>query len=408
MALRSRPSIYLPSPLSYLSVSYDIDNERRVASSSSQSLYAGAEQTHSPEENEYGNGSGSDSSLSDSTLSNEENGFTFGHPLQRMGRAWNVVRLGSDPALSGSESFPESLSGSQKSSESESLLRVNVDYDSLVDCVDKLLLTPELINEQTYITLQYPKPNSTVNNNLMVRILPQTSEELRLLLELNRTRYRADPWNPTPYLLCSVDHADDVYVCFEHLTPFNKPPLRTVAHYLDFFGQILEGLSFLHELSIVNLSCSKPTSFMVDLSAGSEFDSDSDFDIDINLTESSSEPDAATSFDRTKFPVKYYLTDFTKATQLSGNSSSNRKMFLNDVRDLGTLFDGMITNIPQLTHKFKSLISAMTARGFSADDARKLYEALCHSLEASVFDMPVTTTATTTDITVNNNSDTDM
>ena len=45
--------------------------------------------------------------------------------------------------------------------------------------------------------------------------------------------------------------------------------------------------------------------------------------------------------------------------------------------------------IPQLAPKFKSLVSVMTTGGFAADDTRKLFEALCHSLEASLFDVPV-------------------
>jgi hypothetical protein len=45
--------------------------------------------------------------------------------------------------------------------------------------------------------------------------------------------------------------------------------------------------------------------------------------------------------------------------------------------------------VPRVGPKLKSLVNAMTSGAFGADDARKLFEALCKSLEASVFDMPV-------------------
>ena len=75
----------------------------------------------------------------------------------------------------------------------------------------------------------------------MIRALSRTSEELRILNDLNQSNYRADPWNPAPYLLCTFDRDEsDVYACFEHLKPFDQPSFRTVANYIDFFGQALE------------------------------------------------------------------------------------------------------------------------------------------------------------------------
>lgn len=45
--------------------------------------------------------------------------------------------------------------------------------------------------------------------------------------------------------------------------------------------------------------------------------------------------------------------------------------------------------VPKIAPKMKTLVKAMTSGEFGADDARKLFEALCKSLESSVFDTPV-------------------
>ena len=42
--------------------------------------------------------------------------------------------------------------------------------------------------------------------------------------------------------------------------------------------------------------------------------------------------------------------------------------------------------MPKIAPKFKSLINAMALGGFTADDARRLFEALCRSLDADVFE----------------------
>ena len=246
----------------------------------------------------------------------------------------------------------------------------------------------------------------------MVRIIPQVSEELRLLNELNQSSHRADPWNPAPYLLCTFERDEtDVCACFEHLTPYDEPPFRTVAQYIDFFRQALEvcpvlesvvdkpltsfqGLAFLHEHFIANLNCSKQTSFKVDLSAGSssmEFSRSSSISTthsrlshltDWRVSHSHSthssaraspfpsapsyqhppEPDTDTSFDRTKFPVKYYLVDFSDAVKLSHPAPSsppsdpdynqNSCPYLKDVRGLGMLFNDMISNVITFSYPF--------------------------------------------------------
>lgn len=74
----------------------------------------------------------------------------------------------------------------------------------------------------------------------MIKRLQRSSSELRLLLELNRPVIREDPWNAAPHILATVERADHVYLCLKRLSEYNQPPLVTVAHYIDFFRQILE------------------------------------------------------------------------------------------------------------------------------------------------------------------------
>ncbi|KIL61901.1 hypothetical protein M378DRAFT_166377 [Amanita muscaria Koide BX008] len=95
-------------------------------------------------------------------------------------------------------------------------------------------------NSHSWI-FQIPIPHFASGFELMVRVVSRTSEELRLLNHMNHPSHRPDPWNPAPYLLCTLDRDEaDIYACFEELTPYDQPPFRTVAHYLDFFRQLLE------------------------------------------------------------------------------------------------------------------------------------------------------------------------
>jgi hypothetical protein len=108
--------------------------------------------------------------------------------------------------------------------------------------------------------------------------------------------------------------------------------------------------------------------------------------------------------------VKYYFVNFTKArrvpedvvgrnrtTSIPSPSSSKKTAparrlcpFKQDVKDLGNMMDSMLADVPTIVNtKFKALIKAMTLGGFVAEDSRKLFEALCQSLEAGVFDMAV-------------------
>jgi len=168
---------------------------------------------------------------------------------------------------------------------------------------------------------------------------------------------------------------------------------------------IAQGLTFLHEQQITGLNCAEPSSYMVDLSSAPR------------STAPLQEQDANSTprrFDRLAYPVRYYFVDFSNAarvfkeTSQPPTSAGNFKFqsltaFRKDVQDCGAMFDQLLGDVgtlqvlisflvltldmkvPQIASKFRSLIKAMTLGGFTADDSRRLFEALCRSLDARVF-----------------------
>lgn len=281
----------------------------------------------------------------------------------------------------------------------------------------------------------------------MIKRSARASAEISLFLELNSADLRNDPWNPCPHILQIVDHdpeSEYLYLCMERLHEFNAPPMTTVAQYIDFFRQILEGLSFLHEHGLVGFSCSDPGSYMVDLSSGPQSRNGSSTSLLSATISRGRAQDTSTplkshsgnrehshnrhhhhhhhhhpapaadarSFDRSMYPVRYYFVNFTHARRIQATSVRERATSVSssstpppskhplppkqvcplkqDVGELGLMIDQMLSDVPSVVSvKFKALIKAMTTGGFGAEDSRKLFEALIRSLEAGVFDLPV-------------------
>jgi hypothetical protein len=74
----------------------------------------------------------------------------------------------------------------------------------------------------------------------MVKCLPRGSQELRILIELNHSERRQDPWNPAPHVRGIVERDSRVFVVMERLSAYDDPPFKTVANYVDLFRQMLE------------------------------------------------------------------------------------------------------------------------------------------------------------------------
>jgi len=210
----------------------------------------------------------------------------------------------------------------------------------------------------------------------------------------------------------------------ERLNEFNAPPMETVAQYIDFFRQILEGMSFLHEHQFAGFSCADPNSFMVDLSSGLGLNDGSYTALLVHTMSQGQERDPSTTpkgfgtgdrhhhryliqstdaanFDRSIYPVRYYFVNFTRTRRIQRGSSDRLTVslpsysertspFKKDVKELGTLLERLMTDMPSVVcTKFRVLIKAMTVGGFEAEDARKLFEALAQSLDPSIFELTV-------------------
>lgn len=92
-------------------------------------------------------------------------------------------------------------------------------------------------------------------------------------------------------------------------------------------------MTFLHELNIAQLPFSDPHTYMVDLSSGPA----------ACLM-------ATNKFDRKKYPVRYYFTDFSRAEKFGSSSDSSQTLsnstpFKKDVQECGMMFDRLLVNV---------------------------------------------------------------
>ncbi|KAJ7099935.1 hypothetical protein B0H15DRAFT_927553 [Mycena belliarum] len=297
-------------------------------------------------------GSDSGSDTSDSTVEDLEH-YTL-HPLRRMGRHDNTSQIS---LLS---------SASSDSDSSSSSIVYDLDFDQLID--DLLAEDPCPLSE-TRNTVAVAPSASDANDSMMIKCLDKSSPELIILLRLNQRDLRADPWNPAPHIICAVPRDDRVFLCMQRLVEFNQPPLQTVSNFIDFFKQVLEGLTFLHEHSIAQLSPLDLASYMVDLGPTT-----------------SSASASVESFDRTRYPVRYYITNLSDACEF--NSRGNAA-FQKDVEECAIMMEHLAANLPSISRKLNILVHAMRTGTFDADASRKLFEALCKALPADIFDIPV-------------------
>jgi hypothetical protein len=94
-------------------------------------------------------------------------------------------------------------------------------------------------------------------------------------------------------------------------------------------------------------------------------------------------------FDRTRFPVRYYRIDFARAQQLSRDADPRSANFCGDVSDCGSMLQVLVEEVPKIGGKLRSLVVAMIGGEYGAEDARKLFEALCQGIDASTYDAPL-------------------
>ncbi|KAJ7196466.1 hypothetical protein GGX14DRAFT_574793 [Mycena pura] len=297
----------------------------------------------SPEQSDYESDSGTDSTLEDHDLFP-----TWGYPLQRLGRRRSNESMSSSPDLLNSDAVDD------------------IDFDKLID--DLLAEDPFSLSETRNIVV-VAASSSAANDSMVIKRMHRTAPELFILLRLNEPELRQDPWNPAPHIICAVSRDEHVFLCLQRLVEFNQPPLQTVSNYIDFFRQVLEGVTFLHEHSIAQLSCRDLFSYMMDLGSPTSL-----------------APDSVDAFDRTRFPVKYYFTSLCNASEFE---SRDDEAFQTDVVDCAMMMQDLAVTIPAIPQKLNTLVNAMRTGTFDADASRKLFEALCAALPADVFDVRV-------------------
>lgn len=274
--------------------------------------------------------------------------------------------------------------------------------------------TQSLTSHSHYLSYQisiYP-PNSGQTAPLTMHTLtlpanPDSPESLSsmdrydtpilvLLLALNTPELRSDPWNPFPIILRAVERTceDDtskgstVYLFHPPLVPLDNTTRQeeeqgTVAHWLDFLRQIFEGLTFLHENQVVwgGFAAIEPPS-PPGLETGKAKE------VEMIMMDISSDPNAFASekwsFDRSRYPVKYYFTNFRRARQVSPTTAASPiSPFAKDIQSCGLWLESLVRDIPLLRGPLLPLTQAMKSGTFTADGARRLFEARARSLNLS-------------------------
>ncbi|KAJ7060922.1 hypothetical protein C8F01DRAFT_177394 [Mycena amicta] len=303
----------------------------------------------SPECSDPDSGEGSDSTLEDLDLFPT---WAQGYPLQRV------------------EARRRDSSASSSSVSTNSDVVYDIDCEQLID--DLLAEDPFPMSE-TRNTVVVAPSSPDANDSMLIKRLHRSSPELLILLRLNQRELRQDPWNPAPHIICAVPRDQHVFICLQRLVEFNQPPLQNVTNYVDFFRQVLEGLCFLHEHCIASLGCRNLSSYMVDLGPATASNSES-----------------VESFDRTRYPVRYYFAELPQACEFESASHADAmEAFRRDVEDCALMMRHLASNVPVIAQKFGSLSRAMLTGTFDADASRKLFEALCKALPSEVFDVAV-------------------
>ncbi|KAJ3843538.1 hypothetical protein F5878DRAFT_604428 [Lentinula raphanica] len=327
---------------------------------------------------------------------------------------------------------------SDSDSETSSVAWDDVDFEQLVDLLPEKYR--EDSSEEEYVQL-HPSSCRALSAPLTVHSLrlpgnlnplaganplPERQDDssiLLLFLALNTPELRSDPWNPVPRILRAVERTISstehvgagagsmVYLFHPPLVPFTqeskildeKEEQGTVAQWIDFFRQVLEGVTFLHENGVVwggfnaiePLPCpTKEPSRPPGLDTGEERG------VEMFMMDISADPEAFVSgihtewtFDRSRYPVKYYFTNFRRARQISAPittlAPSPSSPFTKEIQSCGEWLETLIQDIHLLTAPLLPLTQAMTSGTFTADGARKLFEARIRSRDKLVWDKQI-------------------
>ncbi|EEB92034.1 hypothetical protein MPER_09512 [Moniliophthora perniciosa FA553] len=335
----------------------------------------------------------SDETIDDLELEN------WGHPLTRM-RDDTLYAACATVLLGAAHGHGDDGDYDDDSSDSSSVV-YDLDFEEYID---------NLLEEDSTLStrpITHQKTDGDPGAPFTLLTLETTSSHLLVQLALNHQDLRLDPWNPAPHIICAVDRSqshDTIFLCVKHLVPYNRIPFRTVAHWIDMFRQLLEGLAFLHEHRILHGGLDV-NNLMVDEEEGVPL-----IMVDISADPIALEGDRPEDFDRTRYPVKYYFANLDKARQsrsrqrhhsvqrsntmpsspISGYGIpllTSRSGYSEDIHALGHIIASFLPNLPHspLRNKLVSLTRSMfTGTLRTAEESCKLFEVLVGSVEGSV------------------------
>ncbi|KAJ4493880.1 hypothetical protein C8J55DRAFT_500068 [Lentinula edodes] len=319
--------------------------------------------------------------------------------------------------------------GGSDSSGTSSIGWDDVDFEQLVDSLSERYTRDGgevyvQLHPSSYPALSAPITLHTLRlsanpNPLEISPFEDTDDSLilLLLLALNTPELRSDPWNPVPRILRAVERVcgdvsskegagSTVYLFHSPLVPLtqqsqlnlDKQENGTLAQWIDFFRQVLEGLAFLHENGVVWGGFDAIEPRLCSTAAPSRppgLDSGGVNELEMFMMDISSDPGAFASspgtewnFDRSRYPVKYYFTDFRRARQISPPvistpAPSPSSPFTKDVQSCGRWLQAVVNDIHPVHESLLPLTQAMVSGTFTADGARKLFEARARSLSLS-------------------------
>ncbi|KAJ7680947.1 kinase-like domain-containing protein [Mycena polygramma] len=170
-----------------------------------------------------------------------------------------------------------------------------------LDCEDGLRTETPVVMDATRVS------DSTLVVLKQIKV-SQHPDELKLWSMLTTEPLASDSRNhcvPMYDVLHVPDDEDKILVVMPFLSPWLDPEFHTIGEVVDFFGQLIDGLQFIHEQNVAHRDC-KFDNILMD--SGPLYHPKSQHPMDPMRT-----PDwrrRGSPSTRTRRPVKYYIIDF--------------------------------------------------------------------------------------------------
>jgi len=155
---------------------------------------------------------------------------------------------------------------------------------------------------------------------VLIKRAPAISQEVDIGHFFSHESIRSDPENHCVPIFDTFPDPrtpDRVFIVMPLLREWNKPPFRTVGEILDAFGQILQGLVFMHRHNVAHRDAASPN-WMMDASA---MYPEGFHPYTQQYAKEGAVYNLAKALTRTQAPPKYYLIDFGISTRYTDTGS---------------------------------------------------------------------------------------